>query len=106
MPPLGSLAYNVILLVVGLALGASAELSLLGLGGGGMGMVKGSSFGIDTSFSTAGSTAGVSNNRGGTPKLSRVHGPGLIVDLDVLEIKACGGTIKYSPTQIEFVRGR
>jgi hypothetical protein len=68
----------------------------------GAGMVKGSSFGIDTSFSTSGSTAGVSNHRG-VPKLSRVHGAGLIVDLDVLEVKACGGTIKYSPTQIEFV---
>jgi hypothetical protein len=65
-------------------------------------MIKGSSFGIDTSFSTSGSTAGVSNHRG-APKLSRVHGAGLIVDLDVLEVKACGGIIKYSPTQIEFV---
>jgi hypothetical protein len=56
------------------------------LGGGG-GMIKGSSFNLDTK----------------EPRKTRVFGNGLKVELDLLEIVTAGGIMRYSPTHIEFV---
>jgi hypothetical protein len=50
-------------------------------------MVKGSSFSLDTK----------------EPRKTRVHGNGLLIDLDVLEIEMGGGILRYSPTHVEFV---
>jgi hypothetical protein len=51
-------------------------------------MPKGISFNLDT----------VTDKR-----LTRVHGTGIRLDLEHLEIQTSGGKLKYLPTQIEFV---
>lgn len=51
-------------------------------------MVKGSSFALDTK----------------DPRKTRVHGNGLQIELDVLELMMGSGIIRYSPTHVEFVR--
>lgn len=65
-------------------------MSVLGLGssGGGSGGANlvGTSFSLDTS-----------------PRITKVHGAGIAVDLDVLELHTGGGTIKYTPTHTEYV---
>jgi hypothetical protein len=53
----------------------------------GGGMVKGSSFNLDTK----------------NPRMTRVHGNGIKIDLELLEIATAGGVMKYSPTHVEFV---
>jgi hypothetical protein len=63
----------------------SLKANLSSTGGGGM--VKGSSFLMDTK----------------DPRKTRVHGDGLQIDLSILEILTAGGALRYSPTHIEFV---
>lgn len=76
----------------------TSGVSLMGLGGyfnsfyivnpvGGGGMVKGSSFSLDTK----------------DPRKTRVHGNSLQIDLDSLEFSVGGGVLRYLPTHVEFV---
>jgi hypothetical protein len=65
----------------------AAYLTISFVKGGGGGVVKGSSFSLDT------------RNR-----LTRIHGKGISVDLEVVELMASGGSLKFSPTHIEYVR--
>ena len=69
---------------------SQGAMSVLGLGssGGGSGGANlvGTSFSLDTS-----------------PRITKVHGAGLSVDLDVLELHTGGGTVKYTPTHTEYV---
>jgi hypothetical protein len=88
-----------LLLILAIFVRCEAGVGLLGLGGeklllniltlmsGGGGMIKGSSFSLDTK----------------EPRKTRVHGNGLLIDLDILEIEMGGGILRYSPTHAEFV---
>lgn len=60
---------------------------MLGSGGGGGSMPKGLSFELDTM----------------DKRKTKVIGPGLKVDLDKIELVTAGGTLRYTPTHIEFV---
>jgi len=61
--------------------------SLLGTGAGGGGFVKGSSFSFDTQ----------------DKRMTRVHGTGIKLELDLIETKVAGGILKYTPSHFEFV---
>jgi hypothetical protein len=67
--------------------------SLLGVGGSGGGgsgsSLIGSSFNFDTS----------------DKRLTRLHGTGVKVDVELLEINAAGGILRYTPTHIEWEKG-
>lgn len=78
---------SLFLLILSFISSCKGSISLLGLGGGGGGMIKGSSFSLDTKDS----------------RKTRVIGNSLQVDLDILEIITGGGILRYSPTHIEFV---
>lgn len=52
------------------------------------GLPKGVSFNVDTM----------------DKRMSRIHGNGLKLDLDMIEIDTAGGKLKYTPTHLEFVR--
>ena len=78
----------IILLCVHAIICVDGATSLLGVGGSG-GMPKGISFNLDTT----------------DKRSTRVHGSGLKLDLDLIEISTGGGKLKYSPTHVEFETG-
>jgi len=70
-------------------LGAGAAGGAGGAGGGGTLLPAGSTVSIDAA----------------DPRMTRVAGSALLVDVDLLKLRGAGGTFIYTPTHTEFAHG-